>query len=492
MGDYDFNEVTQVKQNLNKYLLLDSRLIESTENAKISLGKIRKDIYNPLFTEEKPWEVRLDNLDANIIFDEEEKIFKCWYSSFIIDERTSVTPLFLRTSTNNYWSVRPNGRETGVCYAESKDGIKWEKPNLGIIEFNGSKNNNIVVRDYSYVNMNKYNYVPNTNDSFKTLIADNGMFCGPVGTGIFKDLHEYDPMKRYKMFGKFHETICVSFSKDGLNWENPIPCLEIDATADTHSNALWVPELNKYVGITRVWNKKLFIRKVGWTCSEDFIHWTKAKAILEGEDPNRQVYYMPVFRFHNVYLGLPAIFNNRTDTVHTELAWSPNTFDWYRICPGTPFISRSKKDADYDWGCIFAAAHPIFLKNKILIYYLGANGPHTGWRDGFLCLTHLRPDGFAGYEPYYANNNSFLETKPITCTGKFLRITADINKDGFVKITLLHNGKETQFKSKPLTHSGTDVKVYWVNDNSIKSFYNKKISIKFAFAMAKIYSFSFS
>ena len=33
----------------------------------------------------------------------------------------------------------------GLCYARSNDGISWEKPNLGLAEFEGSKDNNIVV-----------------------------------------------------------------------------------------------------------------------------------------------------------------------------------------------------------------------------------------------------------------------------------------------------------------------------------------------------------
>ena len=31
-----------------------------------------------------------------------------------------------------------------ICYATSKDGVNWEKPELGLVEFNGSKKNNIV------------------------------------------------------------------------------------------------------------------------------------------------------------------------------------------------------------------------------------------------------------------------------------------------------------------------------------------------------------
>ena len=31
-----------------------------------------------------------------------------------------------------------------VCFAKSKDGFSWEKPILGLVEFNGSKENNLV------------------------------------------------------------------------------------------------------------------------------------------------------------------------------------------------------------------------------------------------------------------------------------------------------------------------------------------------------------
>ncbi len=42
----------------DRYLLLDSRIIASTQNAKLTLGKVRKHTGNPLFEEDKPWEKR--------------------------------------------------------------------------------------------------------------------------------------------------------------------------------------------------------------------------------------------------------------------------------------------------------------------------------------------------------------------------------------------------------------------------------------------------
>ena len=33
-----------------------------------------------------------------------------------------------------------------IAYAESDDGLKWEAPNLGLFEWQGSRENNIVIR----------------------------------------------------------------------------------------------------------------------------------------------------------------------------------------------------------------------------------------------------------------------------------------------------------------------------------------------------------
>lgn len=44
-----------------------------------------------------------------------------------------------------------NGEEYAVAYAESDDGIHWTKPNLGLVEYAGSKQNNLVVAYNSVV-----------------------------------------------------------------------------------------------------------------------------------------------------------------------------------------------------------------------------------------------------------------------------------------------------------------------------------------------------
>ena len=110
-------------------LLLDSRIVASTSNARLELGTVQKHPANPLFVEEyfveppKRWEARLDNVYPSVIYDEEDGVFKCWYKSFIVDEASNRTPLKQRP----HQPYGESEREEGLLYAVSSDGIGWEK-----------------------------------------------------------------------------------------------------------------------------------------------------------------------------------------------------------------------------------------------------------------------------------------------------------------------------------------------------------------------------
>ena len=126
-----------------RYLLLDDRIIEKVVNAKIVVGTVQKNPSNPLFVEDKPWEKRFDNLYGNVIYDQQEKIYKCWYSPFIVDY--SAQGMSLADRAKPYDDDHPK-REMGICYAYSKDGISWVKPELGLVEYQGNMNNNLLWR----------------------------------------------------------------------------------------------------------------------------------------------------------------------------------------------------------------------------------------------------------------------------------------------------------------------------------------------------------
>ena len=317
--------------------------------------------------------MRFDNLYGNVIFDKDEEIYKLWYSPFIVDSKNLIKEI--DTITSNY--APPPIREMGICYATSEDGINWKKSNLGLVKYNGNKNNNIVWRR-------------------------------PHGSGIFKDYSEKDPEKLYKVIykhiqegnwglnGSEGNSLAVSFSEDGLNWSDKINIA--DFPADTQNNANWIPNLNKYVAMTRDWvkfeGKELGQRAVLRIESNDFINWENPKQVLVGENYDLQTYAMPYFFYEGVFLGLVAIHDQKSDRVWTELAWSSDTIKWDRIDIGNPLIPNSEKKFDYDYGCIFAAAKPIIKKNEVQIFYASSDYLHTGWRNGYFSLATLRPDGF--------------------------------------------------------------------------------------------------
>lgn len=433
-----------------RFLMLDSGVIEETDGARLALGQVVKDPRNPLFREDKPWEPRYDNLYANVLYDGDDGLYKCWYSPFIRDGMVAETP------REQYATVRyrVKDRTMGICYATSKDGIVWDKPLFDDCPFDGE--------------------------------PSNVVFVSPHGAGVFKDLREPDQDRRYKAFFK-DETMCVAFSADGIHWADPTPCTDIDAAGDTHNNAVWAPELGKYVGITRLWDK---VRQVGRTESVDFLKWTKAEMVLEGIEPHLQTYAMPVFRYGGVYLGLPVIFNTETDRTHTELSWSPDTVTWRRVCPGTPFIPNAETEGAYDWGCVYPAAYPVFLDHEIRLYYGGSNGPHTNWRDGFFCLATLRPDGFAGYEPETTDAAARVTTTAIAVSGGTLRISADVRDNGSVRVTATTPDGKRLAQSEAIRETVTDGAVTWADGWDLSSVHGNTVKLTFTLENAKLYSFA--
>ena len=405
-------------------LALDARNFASVEHAKLQLGPVQKSARNPLFREDffadppKRWEARLDNVYPSVIYDQREGVFKCWYKSFIVDEASIATPLALRAQTR----YSGGEREEGLLYATSRDGIHWEKPALGLIEFEGSRANNIVMRR-----------------------ATHGIHAG----GVLKDLRDPDPARRYKFIHRNPRAgrMATCFSADGLRWSQPLLWPEHDAVGDTHNNAIWSPEMGCYVVITRGWSERPFqgLRTVLRSQSEDFLHWTQPIEVLRGVDAHDQIYSMPIFRYAGLYIGLPAVFHKgddesaNWDTVDTELAWSADSLNWERICPGQALIPRgggSYPGGAYDCGCIYAAA-PIVNGERLLIYYGGSNGLHNNWREGSLNLALLDIDRFAGLAPRDMRQCALVITAPLRLDADTITVNAQIAAGGGIRAALL-------------------------------------------------------
>jgi hypothetical protein len=110
---------------------LSTYLIETLNGARLVLQKPCDEGYVIKF--DKPWE-GLFTGGVTIIKDEET------YRAF-------------------YRGMAETGKEDGssfekTCYAESKDGIHWKKPNLGLFEVNGTLENNVILANAAPVTHN--------------------------------------------------------------------------------------------------------------------------------------------------------------------------------------------------------------------------------------------------------------------------------------------------------------------------------------------------
>ena len=448
-------------------LLLDTRIIDRVDNARLKVGTVHKHVANPLFVEDRPWEPRFDNLYANVHYQPETGRYRCWYHPFIIDPAVANTPVEMRSKVAH----SSEGMEVGECYAESEDGLTWSKPELGLVEFEGSTANNLVFR-------------------------------GLHGPGIVKDPRDPDEDRRYKMIcggvwtpaTHYQPKMSVAFSRDGLRWGAPIACPEIldESGGDTHNNAIWVPELARWVAYTRVHRGEPFERHpsgqrtVARTESEDFIHWSEAVPVLMGERAF-QTYSLQVFRCGDVYLGLVMIIHLEEDRVHCELAWSPDALNWERIDPDTPLISNSETKGTWDWGCVYAASSPIQLEDEMRIYYGGSNDVHRGWRQGAFMLATMPTDRWAGYEPVDSSRPGRVVTEPQELSGA-LAINADA-AGGSVVVKVLDEGGREVATSRPVSGDDTGAVVPFETAGE-ELFDGRPMRLSFELRNARLYSYA--
>ena len=153
-----------------------------------------------------------------------------------------------------------------LCYAVSRDGVNWEKPKLGLVEYNGSKENNIV-------------------DIL-------GGECSLCVTPILHDPDDPDPSRRFKTAFESDKygggDMAVAYSPDGLHWtespHNPVG-LPFEQAGLVKFNGCYY--------VSGQWSALHFgqARKMNTFASYDFEHWTLASCLSFRRDslPPRQM-----------------------------------------------------------------------------------------------------------------------------------------------------------------------------------------------------------
>ena len=338
-----------------KQVFLDDLLLAEYSRISKFVYRPAKYAQNPIVVADKPWEIETPEdlggvqLDAqSSLYDPEDKLFKIWYLP--------------RAWKNNY---------AGWCYAVSRDGYHWEKPDLGIYEFNGSKKNNILAAFDRKIDITFNN--------------------------VCKDPHESDPRKRFKAMGEIENGqpantnggACIAFSPDGLHWDlYPDPVIRHGVNlADAPTMFGWDPKKNKYVAYPRPAHPLAreingvgihrHIRTIGYAESDDFIHWTPTRVMLAPDFEDRVDFQYGQFvagLCADFYVGFLMVHQTHEQTWGVYLLSSRDGFHWNWVDRHTPFMVRGEVGT-YDAGYQDMSG-PITHAGKHWIYYGAFSGVH--------------------------------------------------------------------------------------------------------------------
>lgn len=169
-----------------------------------------------------------------------------------------------------------------VCYAESTNGIHWTKPKLGLHEFGGSRENNII-----WKGIGQHNFVP------------------------FKDANpDCDPNAKYKAIGHGKGGLYAFRSADGIHWEliRDKPVITRGAF-DSQNLAFYDTHRDRYLDFHRGFNEGK--RAIMYCTSTDFLNWTEPEWITITDGRKEHLYTnqtIPYHRAPHLLIAFPKRF----------------------------------------------------------------------------------------------------------------------------------------------------------------------------------------
>lgn len=459
-----------------------------------TVGTVRKHEDSPLLVQDKPWEPRLDNGYPNVIAPSSASgvdAWQLWYGDCISAPYPGATGCDKQV----------------LLYANSTDGLTWDKPILNLYDIGAPHHtaNNIV------------------------------LYGG--GLGITLDVHEPDPSRRYKGFGRacWKSGSCplqtveaeqeagaattdmpgltsaadadIAVSADGLVWHGVASLAWPDPQRyDCHNNLFWDSRLSKYTAVTRDGFSGPVGRTIGISTSLDesfgFDTSTAPLKALYG-DERRQLYSQITFPWHNTYLGIVMVYEAESadQRVRCRLAWSNavESSEWRWVdetgeaggLGGAEFIPLGD-DAHgaFDSHVCFAAATPTPHEGFERVYYMGGNGPHSGKRNSSLGLALLRRDGYASL-----TGLGRVVTVPLVCTSPVLRVTVDLlptAKNASFRVGLAGVGAADPLsidQAMPISSNATEQEVRFAGGATFEAYVGTAVTLQLELVDAAVYTF---
>lgn len=456
-----------------RHLFLDPAFIEQSHGAALHVN--RPESKEIVIRPDKPWEQLMINLYLTVR--EEEGRLRMWY---ICRDAES----------------RPN-----VAYAESQDGLHWTKPNLGVVEYEGSRENNLV-----------------------GMTSLEGV--------VFQDPNAPPPERYAYVTHVFGEGMVRFYSPDGLRWDrDAAPLLRLGA--DTQNVTLWDARLGSYVLYLRGWHrapdKKLYRKVVRTTVPnltspipvgpspKSLYLWGKDKAPVIGDEfptvlaaderdpPDTDVYNMSAQVYPidpHWYVGFPSFFHHEgsmsNGRLEVEFVGSRDGIAWHRY-DRAPYAAPGPAGS--------ASANMVFMGTGLIVrgdeiwqYGTGFHSKHGDVEarrrktDGVIFRYVQRVDGFVSLDFDVAGGR--ITTMPVKADGPRLLVNVDTGALGSLRVGLLDTGGKpisgfSVDQCDVIRTNSTHADVSWKGGKGFSQLAGREVKLEFSGSRAKLYSFRF-
>jgi len=465
-------------------LFVDDAIIESAVRLPRRYPGPHYD-YGPVLEPAHPWEGAGTCIFGSVHRDPETGRFRMWYLGYSMGTRYGK-----RQFAWSNQSAEGLDRVMNLCYAESDNGVHWEKPELGLVEWRGSTANNVVATEVSNPTVIEDPLDPDPNRRYK----------------IFR--HGSDPTipgEREEQQGHY-----VAFSPDGLHlseWQRIIP-----RHGDRHC-FMYDPSLERpWVCYTRppgYW-PRYERRMVARLDSADLVEWSDAEVVLVPglDDPeDTQFYSLVPFPYQGMYLGFLQRMYANEDRLNIELVSSRDSRTWQRAGNHATWFDVGPGGSWKSAWVQFAHNPPVDVYGDLYLYYEGRSGAHVGITPGpnaKIGLAVMFTDRFASLLAGTVEGR--LVTKPFVCPGGKLVLNANpcatVGRDfgsqegpGHILTEILdQNGDVVPGYGKcDCVRWWRDYRrgaaVCWEENRDLDPLKGKKIKVKFYLSQAEICSF---
>lgn len=450
--------VAPVALDQRRELFLDDLLIDRMENCRLELHSPQeKEI---VFTFDAPWE---GIYSGYITVLQDGGRFRMYYRGMpraSHDFDTEVT-----------------------CMAESEDGIHWTRPKLGLYEVQGTKENNVVLARHVAC----HNFAP---------FIDRRPDCPPDA--------------RYKALGGNEKGLVAFASSDGIHWrqlqEAPV---FTEGAFDSQNNAFWSEVEQQYVLYFRSWPQG--VRWISRTTSKDFFHWEKPVDLEAGGLPMEHLYtgqIVPYPRAPHLYLGFPTRFLPGRRVLTQEQMEQIGTPPWYLNDSTDILLALTRGGTHFRrWPEAFLrpgrdlrnwtsranyAVQGIFEVGEEIWFYVQH---HCGYPSSHVRRYSIRPDGFVSVRA--GRNGGVLLTKPITFTGRELRINFSTAAAGGLRVELQNARGEpipgfTLDDCPEIVGDQLDHPVRWNSGGNLESLIGQPVRLRFYLRDADLFALRFT